>query len=55
MKVIKNIEYFVQDAHEMIRGRWAEAELTELKLKIIEAKKLRCKANKAQRCGPCLS
>ena len=40
---------------EMITGRWGDAELTELKEKIIEAKKLRCEVSKAKRCGPCLA
>ena len=39
---------------EMIRWRWGDAELTELKVKIIEAKKLRCETNKAKGAGHAL-
>ena len=39
---------------EMITGRWGDAELERFSDKNIEAKKLGCETNKAQRCRPCL-
>ena len=67
--LVKGVDFFLTESNdkiphaalrgatplEMITGRWGEDQLNLLKEKIIEAKKLRCATNKAQRCGPCLA
>ena len=40
---------------EAITGKWTEERITELKEKIVAARKLRLEANRAVRCTPCLA
>jgi hypothetical protein len=40
---------------EAITGKWTEDRITELKEKIVAARKLRLETNRAVRCTPCLA